>query len=97
MGTNMTSNTTRKGAEAGETRERQRGRVVDSVIEVTPERIRARAYELFETRRATGAVGDAATDWMQAEQELAALAIGASFDARTSTQGPDGRAFARGA
>jgi len=36
--------------------------------EITPERIRARAYEIYEARG--GAAGDAISDWLQAEREL---------------------------
>jgi hypothetical protein len=35
---------------------------------VTPERIRARAFEIFRAR--SGAGGDALADWLQAEREL---------------------------
>ncbi len=36
--------------------------------EVTPERIRARAYEIYQSRN--GGPGDEASDWIQAEREL---------------------------
>ena len=34
------------------------------------EAIRARAYEIYEQRVATGKLGDADSDWMEAENEL---------------------------
>ncbi len=37
-------------------------------IEVTPDRIRVRAYEIYQAR--DGAPGDAESDWAQAEREL---------------------------
>lgn len=37
-------------------------------IEITPDRIRVRAYEIYQTRN--GAPGDAESDWAQAEREL---------------------------
>lgn len=37
-------------------------------IEITPDRIRLRAYEIYQTRN--GAPGDAESDWAQAEREL---------------------------
>ncbi len=37
-------------------------------IEITPERIRVRAYEIFQARN--GGPGDADSDWAQAEREL---------------------------
>ncbi len=37
---------------------------------VTPESIRARAYEIFQARRGTAERGDAVSDWLQAEREL---------------------------
>ena len=40
-----------------------RGRTVE-------ERIRARAYEIFEARATGGAPGDPAADWLQAETEV---------------------------
>jgi hypothetical protein len=42
-----------------------------SMLEVTPQRIQARAYEIYEARH--GGPGDAVSDWLQAERELAAL------------------------
>jgi hypothetical protein len=36
--------------------------------EVSPDRIRARAYDIF--RRRSGGPGDAVADWLQAEREL---------------------------
>lgn len=36
--------------------------------QITPERIRARAYEIYEARN--GAPGDPTSDWLQAEREL---------------------------
>lgn len=39
-----------------------------SQLEVTPERIRVRAYEIYQARN--GAPGDADSDWCQAEREL---------------------------
>jgi hypothetical protein len=41
---------------------------VPAAAGVTPERIRARAYEIFLARK--GAPGDPVTDWLQAEREL---------------------------
>lgn len=40
--------------------------VVDGV---TPERIRERAFAIYQSRRGNG--GDAVSDWLQAERELA--------------------------
>jgi hypothetical protein len=37
-------------------------------IEITPDRIRLRAYEIYQARN--GAPGDAESDWAQAEREL---------------------------
>lgn len=37
-------------------------------VEITPERIRVRAYEIFQSRN--GGQGDAESDWCQAEREL---------------------------
>jgi Protein of unknown function (DUF2934) len=44
------------------------GRDTDSSEKTTPDRIRARAYELFQGR--AGAFGDAVSDWLNAEREL---------------------------
>jgi len=41
----------------------RRGRSVE-------ERIRARAYQIFETRAAGGSPGDPTSDWIQAETEV---------------------------
>lgn len=95
-GNAATSNTTRKGKLAGATGERPRTRIPAAMLEVNPERIRVRAYELFQIRSATGAAGDASTDWIQAEQELEALAFAARGDVGRGAQGPGGRLFARG-
>lgn len=48
-------------------------------IEITPDRIRLRAYEIYEARN--GAPGDALSDWVRAEGEL----NGADPDATTDT------------
>lgn len=40
----------------------------ETYIEITPEHIRLRAYEIYEARN--GAPGDAVSDWAQAEREL---------------------------
>lgn len=37
-------------------------------VEITPDRIRVRAYEIYQARN--GAPGDAVSDWAQAEREL---------------------------
>ena len=37
-------------------------------IEITPDRIRLRAYEIYEARN--GAPGDALSDWVRAEREF---------------------------
>lgn len=37
---------------------------------VTSDRIRTRAYEIYQARNGNGAAGDAASDWAQAEREL---------------------------
>lgn len=39
-----------------------------SMLEVTPEQIQARAYEIYKARQ--GGPGDAVSDWLQAEREL---------------------------
>lgn len=54
------ASTTKKSAPAA-------GRVA---AEITPDRVRARAYELFQARRGTPERGDAVSDWLQAEREL---------------------------
>lgn len=38
--------------------------------EVTSERIRARAFEIYQARNGNGGTGDAVSDWAQAEREL---------------------------
>lgn len=38
--------------------------------DVTPDRIRFRAYEIYQARNGNGRTGDAASDWLQAENEL---------------------------
>ncbi len=40
----------------------------ETIIEITPDRIRLRAYEIYQARN--GAPGDALADWVQAEHEL---------------------------
>lgn len=40
----------------------------ETIIEITPDRIRLRAYEIYESRN--GSPGDALADWVQAEHEL---------------------------
>lgn len=40
----------------------------ETIIEITPDRIRLRAYEIYESRN--GGPGDALADWVQAEREL---------------------------
>lgn len=42
--------------------------------DVTPERIQARAYEIYLARTAGGTPGDATSDWLQAERELSGAA-----------------------
>lgn len=37
---------------------------------VTPDRIRGRAYEIYQARNDGGRPGDATSDWLQAEREL---------------------------
>jgi hypothetical protein len=37
-----------------------------------PERIRLRAFELFQKRQSSGTPGNAESDWLQAERELRA-------------------------
>lgn len=44
--------------------------------DVTPEAIRARAYEIYMSRRGSGVPGDPLSDWLQAECEIRALARG---------------------
>lgn len=44
-----------------------------SILEVTPQHIEARAYEIYQSRRE--GTGDAMSDWLQAEQELHAIAM----------------------
>lgn len=44
----------------------------ETCIEVTPDRIRLRAYEIYQARN--GAPGDAESDWAQAERELSGRA-----------------------
>lgn len=39
-----------------------------TIIEITPDRIRLRAYEIYQSRN--GGPGDALADWVQAEHEL---------------------------
>ena len=38
--------------------------------ELTPRRVAARAYEIFQARNRDGGAGDEASDWLQAEREL---------------------------
>lgn len=40
-------------------------------IPVSPESIRARAYQIFQSRIRNQRAGDATSDWLQAERELA--------------------------
>lgn len=40
----------------------------ETIIEITPDRIRLRAYEIYQSRN--GGPGDALADWVQAEREL---------------------------
>lgn len=40
------------------------------------QRIRARAYEIYQTRRDNGGEGDAMSDWLQAERETNGTAPG---------------------
>ena len=47
---------------------------------VTPEHIRARAYEVFQERG--GAQGDAVADWLRAEKELNDALTGIRADAQ---------------
>jgi hypothetical protein len=44
------------------------GAAADAPPGVTPDRIRARAYEIFQARNGGG--GDALADWLRAEREL---------------------------
>jgi len=37
---------------------------------VTPEQIRPRAYDLFQTRKANGGYGTPTDDWLEAERDL---------------------------
>ncbi len=39
-------------------------------LQADPEKVRARAYEIFEARQRSGRAGDAAEDWTRAEAEL---------------------------
>ena len=65
-----------------------------SMLEVTPQRIEARAYEIYESRR--DGPGDAVSDWLQAESELHAIAMRFAPEAEGSAGGerllPRGRA-----
>lgn len=40
--------------------------------EVDQERVRRRAYEIYEARRSTGRDGNPIVDWLQAEREFSA-------------------------
>ncbi len=40
-------------------------------VEPPSDRVRVRAYEIYAARIANGAAGDAVSDWLQAERELA--------------------------
>lgn len=57
-------------ASAGHGRHKDAARPPHARAEATPERIRTRAYEIFQERSGRGAAGDALSDWLQAEREL---------------------------
>jgi hypothetical protein len=40
----------------------------ETIVEITPDRMRLRAYEIYQARN--GGPGDALADWVQAEHEL---------------------------
>ena len=56
--------------------------VVKSAV-VSEDDIRFRAYELFQKRACNDMCGDAMTDWLQAERELANQVLTASTKRRT--------------
>jgi hypothetical protein len=62
-----------------------------SDVQSAPDRIRARAYEVFKSRGRNGAVGDELSDWLQAEREVNGLApepsAAEAVELRGSTRG----------
>lgn len=64
------------GRDAAPSRGRTGRRHARGVIGPAPsaDRIRARAYEIYETRRRTSGAGDAISDWLQAEREVCGAA-----------------------
>lgn len=54
--------------------------------ESTGDRVRARAYEIFESRTVRGEEGDAMTDWLRAEVELSAAQTDESDSPLTNDQ-----------
>ncbi|MEK6702593.1 MAG: DUF2934 domain-containing protein [Planctomycetota bacterium] len=57
-------------------------------LDVTPEQIRIRAYEVYRARCTSGSPGDAVSDWAQAEREMRRRA--------SNSIEMEGRATARG-
>lgn len=59
---------TRHGGAAGHRQHEPATQRTDAPV--PPERIQARAYEIYEARTREGSPGDAMSDWLQAEREL---------------------------
>jgi hypothetical protein len=81
-----------RGAHATSAKPEGRAPVVHGA---SPERVRARAYDIYLARVRTAGTGDALSDWLQAERELAGKSIltepGASTAVERRTTGRAGR------
>ena len=45
-------------------------------VKVTPDAVRTRAYQIYQTRNSNGASDDPLSDWLQAECEIKVLSRG---------------------
>lgn len=83
--------TTKKIAPTLATKERPSASTVAANGEVTSDRIRARAFEIYQARNGNGGQGDAASDWSQAERELNGAApdpsVSTDIEAKAQTRG----------
>lgn len=62
---------TERSSRTDASRRRARGRLrTQPQASEDPEQIRILAYEIYETRRASGALGDPISDWLEAERRL---------------------------
>ena len=66
----MTAPVSIAGKRQAPSRKDRQTQPMPSAAPVTEDRIRTRAFEIYQQRNGNGGQGDAASDWLQAEREL---------------------------